>query len=81
MTANSESFWVLCDVLFCRHYYIHDITAQHNVCFNQTGKGECHGLTEDLYEGGPILKIQVLVIYRCPRRNVPDFGRVFLMLK
>jgi len=20
-------------------------------------------------------------IYRCPRRNVPDFGRVFLMLK
>jgi hypothetical protein len=22
-----------------------------------------------------------LLIYRCPRRNVPDFGRVFLMLK
>ena len=21
------------------------------------------------------------IIYRCPRRNVPDFGRVFLMLK
>jgi hypothetical protein len=20
-------------------------------------------------------------IYRCPRRNVPDFGRVFLMVK
>jgi len=20
-------------------------------------------------------------LYRCPRRNVPDFGRVFLMLK
>jgi len=20
-------------------------------------------------------------VYRCPRRNVPDFGRVFLMLK
>ena len=22
-----------------------------------------------------------IYIYRCPRRNVPDFGRVFLMLK
>jgi len=21
------------------------------------------------------------IIYRCPRRNVPDYGRVFLMLK
>jgi len=21
-----------------------------------------------------------MYIYRCPRRNVPDFGRVFLML-
>jgi len=21
------------------------------------------------------------IIYRCPMRNVPDFGRVFLMLK
>jgi len=21
-----------------------------------------------------------ICIYRCPRRNVPDFGRVFLML-
>jgi len=22
-----------------------------------------------------------IALYRCPRRNVPDFGRVFLMLK
>jgi hypothetical protein len=22
-----------------------------------------------------------IYIYRCPRRNVPDFGRVFLMVK
>ena len=22
-----------------------------------------------------------MILYRCPRRNVPDFGRVFLMLK
>ena len=21
------------------------------------------------------------ILYRCPRRNVPDFGKVFLMLK
>jgi len=24
---------------------------------------------------------RVTCIYRCPRRNVPDFGRVFLMLR
>jgi hypothetical protein len=38
----------------------------------------------------PLLQVQgrcwktdrfILVIYRCPRRNVPDFRRVFLMLK
>ena len=22
----------------------------------------------------------IFIVYRCPRRNVPDFGRVFLML-
>jgi hypothetical protein len=26
-------------------------------------------------------KLKFIYIYRCPRRNVPDFGRVFLMLK
>jgi len=26
------------------------------------------------------LYIRNLDLYRCPRRNVPDFGRVFLML-
>jgi len=24
---------------------------------------------------------RIVLTYRCPRRNVPDFGRVFLMLK
>ena len=28
-----------------------------------------------------ILPIYIIYKYRCPRRNVPDFGRVFLMLK
>ena len=28
-----------------------------------------------------LLSVASPVIYRCPRRNVPDFGRVFLMLK
>jgi len=34
----------------------------------------CHGLIED--------RVQLPILYKgCPRRNVPDFGRVFLMLK
>ena len=28
-----------------------------------------------------ILYIYIVYIYTCPGRNVPDFGRVFLMLK
>jgi len=27
------------------------------------------------------LPAEASIIYRCPRRNVPDIGRVFLMLK
>ena len=34
------------------------------------------------FEDGVSGKIMMCVcVYRCPRRNVPDFGRVFLMLK
>ena len=34
-----------------------------------------------LFDGENISFDASLVIYRVPRRNVPDFGRMFLMLK
>jgi hypothetical protein len=34
-----------------------------------------------LFDGENISFDASLAIYRCPRRNVPEFGRVFLMLK
>ena len=39
-------------------------------------------VTEVLSINEIMLRVCVCVcIYRCPRRNVPDFGRVFLVLK
>ena len=29
----------------------------------------------------PLCRLSQINIYRCPRRNVPDFGRVYFMLK
>ena len=37
---------------------------------------------DQLYNQKNVLTIRLLMSYTgCPRRNVPDFGRVFLMLK
>jgi len=44
---------------------------------------QCHTLYPllDMTSGLAFITSVLLYLYRCPRRNVPDFGRVFLMLK
>jgi len=58
----------------------HKVEADVRICTAQRAQ-----TTTDLYTGGPpyprVIRSKTERYTGCPRRNVPDFGRVFLMLK
>jgi len=50
---------------------------------NSYGSSTCRGvhLLNVVVSGLTLVRGPYVCVYRCPRRNVPYFGRMFLMLK